>query len=807
MITLKNINKYFNKGKTNEIHVVNDTTLVFPEIGLVALTGPSGCGKTTLLNIIGGLDGFESGEIAFDDEIITRYDPKRIDAIRNQNVGYIFQNYNLITDKTVYENVETALNIAGLFDKKAVEDRINYVLRSVGMYNYRKRNVLALSGGQQQRVAIARAIAKNPKVVLADEPTGNLDANNTFEVMGIIKKISQTCLVILVSHERELVDFYADRVIELADGRIVKDYINEGNRTLEHIDDRNVYLLDMEKETAVAPVALTFYHGANPPSAINVKIIHFNNTIYVRADASTKVKYLTDDSEIKLLEEHYKKPETEDIEKSSFDLNQYGRIVRETGRGSFIRFRDSLLSGFRKILGQRKFFRRLFLIAYFVISALTVYNLATFGNLTKVDPADFMDVGKNLVDVTIKQNMSYADVSTILNDTSAIGVSPYRAALMLGFRTEDYYQGSANRARVAVTNGYPVPVSRLGTHELVAGSLPATNREAAIDVWLADLLLTQKAILDLGIDTYEELIGTLVSMNYYSNNGTSLVISGIVSSDAPVVVVTDANILYFSSELANYRATSHGSAAGHYDIAEGANITGTNQILAAVGSGLDLNDELILSGAEVTVVGLFENYDESDYIFSDDVAMRLVIVNLLDVGAGASLKLYADDVALAVSEIVALDYEAADALGTAREQYVAETRAAVAGRITTILVTLGGIVVYIFFMTRSSMLGRIKEIGIYRSIGATKGDIYKIFLSEIIAFTAVGSLPGYIIMTYVVNEIEKAFGMINSLFYFPITLFLAGIVGIFLINIVFGMIPIFTLLHRTPSEINVKYDI
>ncbi|MCK7486495.1 MAG: ATP-binding cassette domain-containing protein [Bacillus subtilis] len=164
MITLKNIHKFFNKGKTNEIHVVNGTTLAFPEIGLVALTGPSGCGKTTLLNIIGGLDGFESGEIAFDAEIITRYEPKKIDAIRNQNVGYIFQNYNLITDKTVYENVEAALNIAGLFDKKAVEDRINYVLRSVGMYNYRKRNVLALSGGQQQRVAIARALVKNPQV-------------------------------------------------------------------------------------------------------------------------------------------------------------------------------------------------------------------------------------------------------------------------------------------------------------------------------------------------------------------------------------------------------------------------------------------------------------------------------------------------------------------------------------------------------------------------------------------------------------------------------------------------------------------
>ncbi|NLZ61456.1 MAG: ABC transporter ATP-binding protein, partial [Acholeplasmataceae bacterium] len=213
MIKISKINKYFNKGKQNEIHVINNTSITFPETGLVALTGPSGCGKTTLLNVIGGLDKFHSGEIDFDGNIINKYDPLKWDIIRNKYVGYIFQNYYLLPDKTVYENIETSLNIAGLYDKEKIEERINYVLESVGMYNYRRRNVQALSGGQQQRVAIARAIAKNPMVILADEPTGNLDANNTFEIMSIIKKISETCLVILVSHEKKLVDFYADRVI------------------------------------------------------------------------------------------------------------------------------------------------------------------------------------------------------------------------------------------------------------------------------------------------------------------------------------------------------------------------------------------------------------------------------------------------------------------------------------------------------------------------------------------------------------------------------------------------------------------
>ncbi|MFA5007318.1 MAG: ABC transporter ATP-binding protein/permease [Candidatus Izemoplasmatales bacterium] len=806
MISLSHVQKFYNKGKQNFIHVVNDTSLTFPEVGLVAITGPSGCGKTTLLNIIGGLDSFDSGKIVFDGETIERYDPKRIDALRNKYVGYIFQNYNLIVDKTVYENVEAALNIAGLFDKKAVEERINYVLRSVGMYNFRKRNVQALSGGQQQRVAIARAIAKNPKVVLADEPTGNLDANNTFEIMGIIKKISQTCLVILVSHERELVDFYADRVIEIADGKVAKDELNEGNRTLEHVDDRNVYLLDLEKETGVSPVPVTFYHKGDVPAGIDLKVIHFNNTLYVKADASVKVKYLADDSEIRLLEEHYKKPETEDIAKSSFDLAQFGAVEREAGRGSFIRFRDSLLSGFRKILGQRKFFRRIFLIAYFLISALTVYNLASFGNLTKVDPSEFMTTGKDLVDVTIKQGMSYADVLAIVADTSAVGVSPYVSLLPVGVTAEDYYQGSGNQAMAAYTQGFPVPVSRLGTYEMEAGAMPANNREIAVDVWIADAILKQKAVLDLGVDTYEELLGATVSYGYYTS-GIPLTIVGVVASDAPVLVLTDANILAFSETLSAYNAVPYGTATGHYDIVAGADIAASDEIVAAADTGMTIGEDLMIAGSSVTIVGLYESDETYGYVFNDSLSMKLTIQNRLSSGEGSSLLFYADDVDLAAGEIAALDYEAADAYGTARSRYVAETRAAVAGRITTILVTLGGIVVYIFFMTRSSMLGRIKEIGIYRSIGATKGDIYKIFVSEILAFTAIGSLPGYLIMTYVVGEIEKTFGMISSIFYFPLHLFLLGIVGIFAINVIFGMIPIFSLLRKTPSEINAKYDI
>ena len=180
--------------------------------GLVALLGPSGCGKTTLLNVIGGLDKVNSGKVFVNGQRITRRSSGRIDKIRNLSIGYIFQNYNLVENMTVFENVAVALRMAGVKDKKEIEEKVNYVLEKVGMYRYRNRYADMLSGGERQRVGIARAIVKNPAIVIADEPTGNLDSKNTLEVMNIIKSISQEKLVILVTHEESLAKFYASRI-------------------------------------------------------------------------------------------------------------------------------------------------------------------------------------------------------------------------------------------------------------------------------------------------------------------------------------------------------------------------------------------------------------------------------------------------------------------------------------------------------------------------------------------------------------------------------------------------------------------
>ena len=151
MIELQNVNKYFNRKKNNEIHVINDTSLNLPESGIVALLGPSGCGKTTLLNAIGGLDRINSGKIYVDGECITRKRSNKVDVIRNAKIGYIFQNYNLLDNRTVFENVAIALRMVGMKDREQVKERVNYCLEAVGIYPYRNK----MAGCSVRRTAAA----------------------------------------------------------------------------------------------------------------------------------------------------------------------------------------------------------------------------------------------------------------------------------------------------------------------------------------------------------------------------------------------------------------------------------------------------------------------------------------------------------------------------------------------------------------------------------------------------------------------------------------------------------------------------
>ena len=221
MLELRHIKKTYPVDKTDFVAIKN-LSLVFPDKGFVAILGPSGCGKTTLLNIIGGLDHYSGGDLLIDGKSTKRFEDKDWDAYRNNRCGFVFQNYNLIPHETVLSNVSTGLRLSGKLLNERREKAME-VLKKVGLEDVAKKRPNQLSGGQMQRVAIARALANNPDIILADEPTGALDSVTSVQVLDLIKEIGQDRLVIMVTHNEELAEQYADRIIRMKDGEVVSD--------------------------------------------------------------------------------------------------------------------------------------------------------------------------------------------------------------------------------------------------------------------------------------------------------------------------------------------------------------------------------------------------------------------------------------------------------------------------------------------------------------------------------------------------------------------------------------------------------
>ena len=221
MLELKNITKIYSSAG-EDVHALKGIDLKFRDSEFVSILGPSGCGKTTMLNIIGGLNGYTSGDLVINGTSTKEYKDRDWDAYRNHSVGFVFQSYNLIPHQTVLSNVELALTLTGV-SKKERRKRAKEALEKVGLGNQLRKKPAELSGGQMQRVAIARAIVNNPDIILADEPTGALDTETSVQVMDILKEIAKDRLVIMVTHNPDLAEKYSTRIVRMLDGKITDD--------------------------------------------------------------------------------------------------------------------------------------------------------------------------------------------------------------------------------------------------------------------------------------------------------------------------------------------------------------------------------------------------------------------------------------------------------------------------------------------------------------------------------------------------------------------------------------------------------
>lgn len=846
MIKIDKLNKYYNKKASNEIHVINDVTLELPDKGLIAIFGTSGSGKTTLLNAISGLDKVDSGRIEIDGNVFDKYDCKQWDSLRNREIGYIFQNYNLIDDISVYENIDMALKLAGVANEKEREERIVYTLDLLGLLKYKKRRPTTLSGGQQQRVAIARALCKHPKIIIADEPTGNLDERNTVAVMDLLKQISKFCLVLLVTHEPKLVEYYADEALHIVDGKVVSRETKSADANLEIADSAVIYLKDLESHAVTCEACNIAYYTDDDKdiSDLSLVVIKKNGKYFVKADstAGLKITLVDKGSEVIVKDEHYEARTKEDkVEK--LDLSIIKPI--ETGeKVPLIKTSDALKQSFCNLFSRGKNYKQLTgkifnALMHFVVAFMICASIGMLFAINVVNPNMYTSCDKGIYKVNAASSSSLMDVEAIkafaqeydVELIPFVGTHIYTSAddrMLGGTRIHTPYASftlSSNTIISSLTSTtssrvWPdckhyfsnqvcyMPIDRLKASDLLCGRMPETENEIVLDVnvyYAPDVKDSEKALLSYGYKGYEDMLGAQILYM-----GKYLTISGFSTTSAPTLFMSKSTYyecaLRYLGEAYFERddTVSDSPAAMLSDYLAGttsnecaASVSYQNGVAAFEATMALKNTDLEAFYAEV--IRLYLN-DFTTNPINNDFSTYATTYTLLEMNKTTKSLFLLSDVDLDETET---------SIGTIQNGQLADKRTYQAsnsenfGFIMIICIVLFVIAFLVqFFIQKASIIEKIRAIGILRSIGASKGNVYKGFACDIFAMICISSLPAFIICCFILPMMS-----VTGLVYFN---FLAGMLSLILIvglQFVMGMTPIWSLLRSTPTEINSKYDL
>jgi len=812
MIKLNGVNKYFNKGKKNQLHVINETTMELGNKGLVALLGPSGSGKTTMLNAIGGLDKVNKGDIFVDGVKITGRRSSKVDEIRNLNIGYIFQDYKLVDNMTVYENVAMVLRMIGIKDEAEIKKRIDYILETLGIYRYRNRMADMLSGGERQRVGIARAIAKNPKIIIADEPTGNLDSANTIEIMNIIKAISRDRLVVLVTHEVELAKFYASRIIEIKDGKVTADYDNQTDDNLDYRIDNKFYLKDFEKhETAEgSSVNINFYGSKD--DAIDMDIVVKNGNIYIRTSSDSRIEVVDSGSAIEFVDDHYREIDKSLYEEYKFDFDEVVDSTIKEKYSSIVGFLPSLSKGFKKI-GRYSVMKKLLLIGFFLAGVFITYSLSSIYASLDVQDEDFINSNKEYLKVEIPK----VDIDKYLEYEKLDSVKymfPNSSKVNMNFKMNFYYQSSY---AVSTVSGDLTDIGDISESDLIYGRMPENPQEIVVDKLVIERMFDQETAVQVGIRDVEQMLNQSLLLDSMKD----FVIVGITDKVQPLIYAEPSmftDMIYNSGsadeetygdmsfeEGSQKNIYNYQTYSGEYTLKKGRLPENDYETIVPYSRyyEMPLNKEIDtkVGGKKLKVVGYYESPENAEVFLVNQNTIKYAILE----NAGGFTIAPADKEA-AMRDMKSNNLNVKYAYDVEKEDYTDSRSNSTRGTIILGLIILAISLIEILLMTRSSFLSRIKEIGIYRAIGVKKTDIYKMFLGEIFAITTVSSLVGIGVMSYVLYHLCQI-KFLTTMFALNPVVIAGAVIIVYVFNSVVGLIPVFSTMRKTPAAILARYDV
>jgi len=803
MIKVNNINKFYNKNKLSEIHVLNDINVQFADKGLVILKGVSGSGKTTLLNVLGGLDRVNFGEIRIDSENIKTYKPNVWDAIRTKKIGYIFQNYYLIPTLSVFENVAVVLRMIGMKDELEIERRVHYILNQVGMYNFRKRHSNQLSGGQQQRVAIARALVKNPKIIIADEPSGNLDSQNTKEVMNIIKKISKQRLVVLVTHEQSIADFYGDRIVEISDGKIINDYQNESSNSYTLEENDTYYLKDFKHKDSFGNI--TFYSNnaeINVKQDVDVRMIYENDCLILDVSGVIKkVRLTSDNSGIRILDEHSQRVDKQTFLDTSYQTDEITIDEKQQNKENIFTFKSNLKNAFSNFFKMTKF-KKTMLLGLIMSGMITAVASSIISNRLFDDYIGETELENYVYFNKQAYNMEIEEISSLNENDSQFWINPYdldsvRITIPSTYTSSETY----------VLEGKLDLLDHISEDDIIYGRMPQNLYEIVIDLSVyTNNNEPFSELTEFGVWSADQLIGEKIQSRY-----NDIEIVGISDVRSPLIFgdrTTLTMLAYKTSGITSYFLSLDLLGEGAVELVDGRMpVPGSKEVLIpydygngipawAFDSGTYERNGMIISGTyDKTTIP----FDRLLYLAYDVDIETHVFMHTI-----GEMRVYSSNPQELLNKMEDRDLVASWSYGDSLvEAQIEQNKLMPILYISILILLFTGLGFY--YMMRSSMLSRMYETSVYRALGMKKTSIMRGFTIELIVITTFTTLIGYLIASFLILNFQDV-SYLNNIAYLNVSSFVLGIFIVYFINIVFGRISIRRQLNKTPAELLSNYD-
>ncbi len=842
MLELKNITKKYLSG-TNTVHALKGINLKFRETEFVSILGPSGCGKTTLLNIIGGLDNYTSGDLIINGKSTKHFKDKDWDTYRNHKIGFVFQNYNLIPHQTVLANVELALTLAGV-NKAERRQRAIAVLKDVGLEDQMNKKPNQMSGGQMQRVAIARALIGNPDILLADEPTGALDTKTSIQIMELLKNIAKDKLVIMVTHNPELAQNYSTRIIKLLDGNV--------------IDDSNPYT-EEEQNTDLSKAGKTSMSFFTALSlSLNNLLTKKGRTILTAFAGSIGIIGIALILSLSNgMQSYIDKVEEDTLSSYPITLQEQTMDTSDLLQAASEESTDNNIHDDNKIHSLNITSDMLSLMS----SGIKTNNLEKFKQYIESN-SEFQKYTNN-IQYSYNLNLNIYKQ----NDDGYIKVNPDQILDKLGMSTMTEY-GS-----MFATNNYNSFTEMLDNQELIkeqydilTGRLPQSYNEIIIEVnknnELSDYTLYSIGLLDSDelVDKYKDLLAGkpvsnleeltytyddllnlkykfLLNTDYYEKNNNlwidkskdtkylnnilddalELQVVGIIKPKEDTIANTNnfGGILY-TSDLTKYVIDK----INNTDIAKdqlnnpNKNIF-TNKDFSK--DEFDINNlspeekKYLATLSETELAQLIQNYQENS---SATYQTNLQKLGIVDIEHPSTINIYAKDFdskealndlitkynqenteenKISYTDLIAVMMSGASSIINIIS-YVLMAFVSISLVVSSIMI---GIITYI------SVLERTKEIGILRAIGASKKDISRVFNAETLIVGATAGILGIavtLLLNIPINIIIKNLTDINNISKLPVVGALILIFISMFLTVIAGLIPAKMASKKDPVE-------